>query len=172
MTDVEQPLVALPSVSTERLYLRPLALPDAEAFRTVTDEPTILDAIHFLPRPFELADAERLLAGDGDGRDCFWGVWQRGNPALLGTVGTHLRGSGEIEVGYWFSSAGRGRGLGLEAVTNLTSILVRAYPDRRIHAECRPQNAASWKLLEKVGFRADGTDGTRAGRKRLVLTMA
>ncbi|MGI3901214.1 MAG: GNAT family N-acetyltransferase [Janthinobacterium lividum] len=169
---MEQPLPALPSITTQRLYVRPLALSDVEAFQTMTDEPGILDAIHFLPRPFQLADAERLITGDGDGRDCFWGIWQHGAPALLGTVGTHLRGSGEIEIGYWFSSAGRGQGLALEAVTNLASSLVRTYPERRIYAECRPQNSSSWRLLEKVGFHADGTDGTRTGRKRLVLISA
>ncbi len=169
---MEQSLPALPSITTQRLFLRPLALPDVEAFHTMTDEPSILDAIHFLPRPFQVADAERLITGDGDGRDCFWGIWQHGDPVLLGTMGTHLRGSGEIEIGYWFSSAGRGRGLALEAVTNLAARLVRAYPERRIYAECRPQNTSSWRLLEKAGFRADGSDGTRTGRKRLVLISA
>ena len=172
MNGTEKPLSALPSVSTQRLYLRPLGLPDAEVFRAMTDEPSILDAIHFLSRPFKHSDAEQLIAGDGDGRDCFWGVWRHDAPELLGTVGTHLHGSGDIEVGYWFSSASRGQGLAMEALTHLVSVLVGAYPERRIHAECRPQNTPSWRLLEKAGFRADGTEGAREGRKRLVFISA
>ncbi len=147
-------LSSLPHIETERLHLRPLRLSDAEAFRTMTDEPAILGAVHFLVRPFELANAGKLIVGDDDGRDCFWGAWRRGDPTLLGTVGTHLSGAEEIEVGYWFAIAAQGRGLASEAVKGILPVLANTYPQRRIVAECRPQNQASWHLLERVGFRA------------------
>jgi RimJ/RimL family protein N-acetyltransferase len=166
---MDHPLSNLPSIETERLLLRPLGLFDAEAFRDMTDEPSITDAIDFLTRPFTLLDAEKLLLGKQDGRDCFWGANQRSAPKLIGTVGTHLIASDEIEVGYWFASVARGSGLAAEAVTGVTFALRSIFPRRRIVAECRPQNAASWRLLEKVGFQADGTEGTREGRKRLVF---
>ena len=163
------PLQTLPQLKTERLRLRPLAPDDAEAFRAMTDEPVITDVIHFLPTPFQLPDARRLIAGEGDGRDCFWGVWLGQGASLIGTVGTHLHGADEIEIGYWFASSAWGRGFGVEAVSALIQALSAAYPARRIIAECRPQNAASWRLLEKIGFQADGHDGFRPGRRRLVL---
>ncbi len=87
----------------------------------------------------------------------------------VGTVGTHLSGTEEIEVGYWFATVVHGQGLASEAVAGITSVLLVAYPDRRIVAECRPQNEASWRLLERVGFRVDGEDGARSGRKRLIF---
>ena len=86
-------------IKTERLHLRALGIDDAEAFRIMTDEPAITDNIHFLTTPFTLADAQRLIEGDGNGRDCFWGVWRRDSDGLIGTVGTHLRGLDEIEIG-------------------------------------------------------------------------
>ena len=162
-------LPSLPPIETTRLILRPLALPDAEAFRGLTDDPAIINAVNFLERPFELTDAQNLILGDGDGRDCFWGVWQRGNSALIGTVGTHLSGTKEIEVGYWFAITAQGRGLASEAVTGISGVLLATYPERRIVAECRPQNEASWRLLERVGFRADGSDGARPGRRKLIF---
>jgi RimJ/RimL family protein N-acetyltransferase len=135
----------------------------------MTDEPTITNAIHFLPTPFTLADAQQLIAGKGDGRDCFWGVWLRGSAALIGTVGTHLRGADEIEIGYWLASSAHGHGFGAEAASSIVRALKSAYPAYRIIAECRPQNEASWRLLEKIGFKADGRDGLRSGRKRLIF---
>lgn len=135
----------------------------------MTDEPAIVDAIYFLERPFGLADAEKLIAGDDDGRDCFWGVWKRQGPTLLGTVGTHLKGAEEIEVGYWFASASQGLGLASEAVTGVMLVLLVNYPERRIIAECRPENEASWRLLERVGFRADDAGGARPGRQRFIF---
>jgi len=150
------------------LYIRPLRLDDAEPFRVLTDEPAIIDNVHFLATPFTLADAQELIQGDGDGRDCFWGVWKRGDVTLIGAVGVHLRGKNEVEIGYWFASVAHGHGFGTEAVSAVVDAVRRVYADRRIVAECRPENAASWRLLEKIGFRADGRDGQRAGRKRLV----
>jgi hypothetical protein len=51
---MDRPLPNLPYTETKRLHLRPLRLPDAEAFRAMTDEPAIIDAIYFLERPFGL----------------------------------------------------------------------------------------------------------------------
>jgi hypothetical protein len=61
----------IPQIDTERLRLRPLGPEDASAFRAMTDEPAITDAIEFLPTPFELEDAHQLIASNGGGRDCF-----------------------------------------------------------------------------------------------------
>lgn len=168
-TRTEAALAAHHVVTTARLDVRPLTLADAEAFRAMTDEPAITDVVHLLPTPFTLAQAARLIAGQGDGRDCFWGVWPRRETTLIGTVGTHLVGADEIEIGYWFSTAHQGRGFATEAVAGLLAALVEAYRHRRIFAECRPENLASWRLLERLGFEPDGTDGKRDGRKRLSL---
>jgi RimJ/RimL family protein N-acetyltransferase len=135
----------------------------------MTDEPAITHAIDFLPTPFMLADAQQLIGGGGDGMNCFWGVWFRQSAALVGAVGAHLRGADEIEIGYWLASSVHGRGVGSEAASSIVNALTAAYPARRIVAECRPQNVASWRLLERIGFAADGRDGLRAGRKRLIF---
>ena len=65
------PLNGLRDIETERLRLRLLELPDAGAFRAMTDEPYIIDMVRSLSHPFGLAEAEKLIVGDNDGRDCF-----------------------------------------------------------------------------------------------------
>ena len=159
----------LPPISTARLRLRILTLADAQAFTDMTAEVAASGLIHFLPVPFGLRDAEALISSDGDGCDCFWGVWPDNGAELIGAVGTHLRGERKIEIGYWFGGSSRGKGIGTEAVSAVVSALKQACPDRLIFAECRPQNVASWQLLERIGFRADGTDGAALGRRTLVL---
>lgn len=155
-------------IGTARLRLRPCHIGDAEPFRAMTNDPAITGAVDLLFFPFELDDAERLIVGQGDGRDCFWGIWLDSGGEMIGTVGTHLRGSDEIEIGYWLAPEMHGRGFAGEAVTAVIETLVSVYPSRRIVAECRPENTASWRLLERTGFRADGRNGQRPGRKRLV----
>lgn len=159
-------------IETERLRLRRLTLADAAAFHAMTDDPAIIEAIDFLRAPFEVADAEALIKGRGDGTDCFWGIWPRERGTLIGTIGAHVRGSDEIEIGYWLASLFHGRGFVGEAARAIIAALASAFPRHRIYAECRPDNAASWKLLEKIGFRADGRAGQRAGRARLVYARA
>jgi RimJ/RimL family protein N-acetyltransferase len=89
---------------------------------------------------------------------------------LVGTVGTHLRGADEIEIGYWFASFAQGRGFAAEAAASVVHILAAAYPERRIVAECRPENFASRRLLRKIGFQSDGSNGQRSGRKRFLFS--
>jgi len=162
-------LTTLPPITTARLRLRSLGRDDAELLQALTNVPAILDAIDFLRAPFTIGDAQRLIVGDGDGRDCFWGVWRPDEMAPIGAVGIHLRGDAELEIGYWFAAACRQQGLASEAVGAIVRQLADTFPARRIFAECRPDNIASWRLLERVGFRSDGRDGVRTGRERLVL---
>lgn len=161
-------LPTLAPVTTPRLSARPLRADDAEALRVLTDRPAITAAVHFLNSPFTLADARSLIDGAGDGRDCFWGVWSPPAPEMIGTVGTHLRGDEAIEIGYWFAPAVHGQGYATEAVHAILRRLQESCPARRIYAECRPENRASWRLLERLGFCHQGAAGERPGRLRLV----
>src|SRR5882724_876952 len=138
MTVADNPVPSLPPIETPRLHLRPCQIADAEALRAMTNDPAITSAVDFLSFPFGLADAEGLIVGNGDGRDCFWGVWLKDGAGMIGAVGTHLCGSDSIEIGYWLAAGMRGRGLAGEAVTAVVTALASAYPRRLIFAECRP----------------------------------
>ena len=91
---------------------------------------------------------------------------------MIGVVGTHLRGEGAIEIGYWIGGGARGQGFGAEAVSAILDLLRSRFPRRVVMAECRPGNIASWGLLHKLGFRETGSDGHRPGRRQLVLDGA
>lgn len=134
----------------------------------MTDHPTVTSLVHFLPQPFTEADAVRLIRGAGDGRDCFFGGWCR-DGKLAAVVGTHLRREDEVEIGYWVHADLHGQGYATEAASALLGQLRQAFPRRRIVAECRAENSASWHVLEKLGFRSPGEEGQRPGRLRLIL---
>jgi RimJ/RimL family protein N-acetyltransferase len=162
-------LHSFPATETERLMLRPLSGDDAGALRALTDDPVVAAAIPLFNQPFTLADAEALLDQWDGSRDVMIGVWRGTDSALTGVVGVHLRDGGELEIGYWFGSGFHGQGYASEAVSAVVDAARRHLPQWRIYAECRPANCGSWRVLEKVGFRATGEDGQRPGRKRLVL---
>ena len=47
--------------ATERLRIAPLVQADAEAVRALTDDPAITGVVDFLPTPFTLDHARRLI---------------------------------------------------------------------------------------------------------------
>lgn len=162
-------LADLSGIETARLSLRPLAPADAEALRTLTDDPAITGAVDFLAAPFTLADARNLIRSGRGGADRFFGAWTREGRTLVGVVGTHLRGTEAIEIGYWIGGSARGRGFATEGVAGLVTLLSDSFPRRTILAECRPGNVASWGLLHKLGFHDTGAEGHRPGRRQLAL---
>jgi RimJ/RimL family protein N-acetyltransferase len=167
---MSETLAGLPEIATARLRLAPLRAADAEALSAITDDPAIIASIHFLRSPFTPADAAALIRGGGDGRDCFFGAWDRSR--LVGVVGAHLAGDDRIEIGYWIASARHGRGYATEAGAAVLGLLQSRYPQRSIFAECHRDNRASWRVLEKLGFRATDRRGARPERQELRLDQA
>ena len=150
-------------VRTARCRLAPLGAGDAPALAASTDA-SVTERIHFLPEPFTADDARALLVRQPLG-DSYFGVRDRQTDALLGVIGVHFSTRRRaIEIGYWFAATARGRGLAQEALGALTPRLALAHPDKRIIAECHPENAPSWGLLQRAGFAPTTQAGYRPGR--------
>lgn len=157
------------TIETERLRVTALVPADAAPLRRLTDDPAIVDAISFLRAPFTLADAAALIARNGNGRDLFRGIWRRADDLLIGVVGSHRQGTSTVEIGYWIGTAFQRQGYAREAAEAVVERLRAATPPPRIVAECRPENRASWRVLERLGFRPTGAAGARPGRVELGL---
>lgn len=156
------------SIETKRLRLAALEPDDAEELRALTDDAAITEAISFLSTPFTLADAEALIRSQNH-RDRFLGARLTKGDALIGVIGTHLHGDDSVEIGYWIGTLHQGMGYATEAAQGVAARLGDLFPGRKIIAECRPENVASWAVLTKVGFVPTGEDGKRSGRKLLIL---
>ena len=151
------------------MELRILEPHDAPALAQMTNDPRITGMVNFLPETFTTADAEKLIAGDGSGRDHYLGAWLEGMGELAAMIGVHFHDSGETEIGYWVKADLHGRGIASEAAAAAIDMLRTHFPERPIIAECRTANVASWRLLEKLGFHGTGEAGRRPGRERLAL---
>ncbi|ADV68679.1 GNAT family N-acetyltransferase [Deinococcus maricopensis] len=64
--------------------------------------------------------------------------------------------AGHVEIGYGLTPDARGRGLATEAVGALCAHLLSQDVIRAVTAETTPENAASQRVLQKVGFRQTG----------------
>jgi ribosomal-protein-alanine N-acetyltransferase len=86
-----------------------------------------------------------------------WGVEPREGGALLGMCGLLQRDWLEApDIGYAFLPAVRGRGIAREAAQATLDVARSRFGARRVLAIVNPGNAASIRLLESVGFVADG----------------
>ncbi len=77
--------------------------------------------------------------------------------------------SGMVEIGYGLAASSRGRGLGGRAVAALVEWLAEQPGVRAIEAEVHVGNVASWRLLERIGFRTVGSPGPGYDRYRLEI---
>ncbi len=152
--------------ATPRFSARALVSADAEALRILTDDRVITDAVDFLRFPFDLDQAKGLIAQQGAG-DRFFGV-RAADGRLVAVAGAHLREGDHIEIGYWVGCAFQGRGYATEIAQGLIAALLERFPKRRIMAECRPENAASWAVLRHCGLEPTGAAGQRPGRQILL----
>jgi RimJ/RimL family protein N-acetyltransferase len=62
---------------------------------------------------------------------------------------------GEVEIGYGVAPAYQGRGLATQAARALTDEAL-AHGARRVSALTAPDNTASWRLLQRIGYVRDG----------------
>jgi RimJ/RimL family protein N-acetyltransferase len=90
-----------------------------------------------------------------------WVVTLSGARAAIGTVGFlgPPRDDGSVEMGYGIAASHRGRGYATEAARGLRDwVLLR--PDvRSLRARSKEANAASIRVLEKIGMRRLHTRG-------------
>ena len=149
-----------PRLETPRLVLEPLT-PDV-ARAVVAGRPAPLPLAAGWPLA-ETADTLRLFAehaqADDDGG---WLVVLRETGEVIGDCG--WRGgpdaTGTAEIGYGVAPTYRGQGYGREAVEAMVQWCRSDPATRRLTASVHPDNAASRRLVERLGFRLASTTGT------------
>jgi len=75
-------------------------------------------------------------------------------------------------MGFWLGVPYHGKQYGAEAAQAMLGLLRDAFPDKRIVAECPRENAASWRLLKRLGFSPSGATGARKGAQLLIFEAA
>ncbi|WP_201834731.1 GNAT family N-acetyltransferase [Microvirga zambiensis] len=151
--------------TTERLAIRQLQIQDAPELAGISDVPTVSQWMAFMEGGFPLEKAEALIGSQNDTKEYFFAV-RLPDETLIGAMGVIDHADGSIEVGYWLGVDYQGKGYASEALLG-TLAQIGADPTlapRPIFAECRPDNAASIRLLTRTGFHATGRPGPRPNR--------
>lgn len=158
-------------LETERLILDGWQMSDWTAFRPIATDPEVMryitggvpwtdDQIRtFVDRQVKL-HAERGF--------CRWKLLFKDNRELVGFCGVGFwRDEPEPEIGWWLAPRYWGRGLATEAAqAALRDAFDRVRLDR-IVSIARPENAASIRIMNKLGMKLEGefeNDGVRLVR--------
>jgi [ribosomal protein S5]-alanine N-acetyltransferase len=148
------------TLTGERCTLRPWRLSDASSI--VRHANNLNVARHLrdrFPHPYTLKDAEQFLS--------FAANEERPSNFAIEVAGSAVGGLGFVpgsdverfsaEVGYWLGEEVWGRGVVTEALTMFTRYAFSDLGLLRIFALPLADNAASIRVLEKAGFRVEGT---------------
>lgn len=155
---------------TQRLLLTPLQASDAFQLVVLTNDPLVATGVSLLRQPFTLSDAQELIGLGRLHKGCFASVRLGDNGPFIGCAGALVRSETDIEIGFWIGVPSHGRHYGAEAARAVLGLLLDAFPEHRIVAECPRENAASWRLLRKLGFSPVEAKSARKGAR--VLTFS
>ncbi len=147
-------------LETERLILRRLDIGDLEWLVAMRGDPDVMRYIGgegAVSREKTVERVDRYLRCWAEHGLGMFGIRLRGEDDAVGWAGLQpLELTGEIEVGYAFGRSAWGRGLATEAARAAVEWGFRDRRLERIVAVASPENAASRRVMDKLGMTYEG----------------
>ena len=149
------------TLTTERLTLRWMDERDVEGHYAVFSDPVV--ARYWSSEPWnDIEQARQAIASTvaayADGSGLRLGIVLRNSGELIGNASLHhfFEQNRRCEIGYALASKHWNQGYASEALRALIQYGFDALDLNRIEADIDPRNAASARVLEKLGFRKEG----------------
>lgn len=155
------PTSPVPVIETARLRLRAHAVDDYADCKAVWSDPRVVRYIGGTPNSGEEVWKRMLqclglwsLLGYG-----YWAVEERSSGMYIGDIGfadfrrpLELSIDGMLECGWVLAPHAHGKGYATEAVTAIIAWARQHFADRRVVCIISPENVASIRVADKVGF--------------------
>jgi len=155
------PDFSLVALHTPRLWLRPLRPDDAQALFAIYSDPAFM-RYWSTPPWTSIEQAHAMIERDQRelpaGEHLRLGITLRDSGTLIGTVSLfHLdAGCRRAEIGYGIAPAHWRQGYQREAVSAVITLAFGELALNRLEADIDPDNHASARALEALGFRLEG----------------
>jgi len=149
-------------IHTARLTLRPFQPEDAEPLRILAGDRAIADTTISVPHPFTAEDARAWITeyarADSVCMHRYFAVVLRSEGALIGAVALRDidREHAQAELSFWIGRAYWGRGLATEAASAALRFAFEELQLNRVTAYHMVRNAASRRVLARLGFQGEG----------------
>jgi ribosomal-protein-alanine N-acetyltransferase len=154
-------MTAPQELRTARLLLRSFTHEDVPSIARLAGDRQIAATTVRIPHPYTEEDARTFLADAGEdfrgGRAVVFAISIALNGELCGATGLHIgEAHKHAELGYWIGVPFWGRGYATEAASAAVSFGFESLGLNRIFAQCFTENAASRRVLEKIGMWREG----------------
>jgi RimJ/RimL family protein N-acetyltransferase len=141
-------------LETERLRLRPGGAGDAEALHPAYADPDVMQ--YWSDSPHTSVEETRASLAKESPEWRRWAITLKGDDTAIGMVAAGEKRQGNVtEIGYMLMREHWGSGIAAEAVSALIDRIF-AEGQRRVFADTDPDNMASRRLLERLGFKLEG----------------
>lgn len=140
-------------METTRLIIRPFTPADAADLHAYLSREEVVRYEPYPPFTREQAAEETIRRANDPN---FHAVVLRESGRVIGNLYFAPGDFDTWELGYVFHDGYWGKGYATEACRALLNTAFAEGKVRRVVAMCNPENAASWRLLERLGMRREG----------------
>jgi RimJ/RimL family protein N-acetyltransferase len=137
------------------IKLRAWTLDDVPAIVAACNDAEIQKWIPVIPRPYTDEDARAFIQGEVPGSATQqFAIIRDGR--VVGSIGMGVNNSRTGHIGYWCAREARGRGVTTRALRLLCKHGLEDLRLERLELITDPDNRASQRVAEKVGFQREG----------------
>jgi RimJ/RimL family protein N-acetyltransferase len=137
------------------LRLRPWTEDDVDAIVEGCNDPEVAFWIPLIPHPYTADDAHAFIRGDVLPDQLKLAITLDGR--VVGGIGMGLNSHDyRATMGYWVAASERGRGVCTRALRLLSRHALDDLEVQRVDLVTDPDNVASQRVAEKVGFQREG----------------
>jgi RimJ/RimL family protein N-acetyltransferase len=139
----------------DEVVLRPWTENDVPELVSAGNDPEIQHWIPVIPRPYTEADALAFVRGEvtPQQHESFAITWKG---SVVGAIGMTPGESKNASIGYWCVPEARGRGFTTRALRLVCRWALDERELERLELITDPENKASQRVAEKVGFSREG----------------
>jgi ribosomal-protein-alanine N-acetyltransferase len=154
-------LVALPTLETERLILRPFEMADAPTVQALASAWEIADTTLNIPHPYPDDGAASWISthpSNIDKGQYTFAMVRKQDNGLVGSMGIGANPRhNKAELGYWVGVPYWNLGYASEAARRIIEWGFRELMLNRIYARYLTRNPASARVMQKAGLKYEGT---------------
>ncbi|MBY9077401.1 GNAT family N-acetyltransferase [Paenibacillus sp. HN-1] len=143
-------------METERLIVRKFSENDWSDLHEYLSQEQVLK---YEPDGVSSEEDCKYIARERAEGDCFWAVSLKDTNKMIGHVYFGQKEPAEFNtwmIGYIFNPAFYGKGYATEACQGILKYGFEDLGIHRVMALCSPENAPSWRLLERLNMRREG----------------
>jgi [ribosomal protein S5]-alanine N-acetyltransferase len=150
-----------PTLTTERLVLRPFTLADSKRVQELAGAFEIADTTGHMPHPYLDGMAEEWIGGHesefANGEGATFAITLRDTGELIGAIGLTIHSHNQrAEMGYWLGVPYWNRGYTSEAARALIQYAFQELNLNRVYASHFTRNPASGRVMQKAGMKYEG----------------